>query len=476
MDNSTLMIVLGAIGLLIFMVLAQQPIWLALLTAGALGIYLLRDSYVMEATLGSVPLTSTATYSLIIIPMFILMGMLASKADLAEDVYAVAARLTRRIPGGVGIATILACGGFSAVTGSSAATVATVGRISIAQMVRHGYKAEAAAAIVAVGGTLGVLIPPSVVLVVYGILTGVSIGQLLLAGIIPGIVSIIMYSVAIVALYRRGTLREIAQDALEPELVAATAGATTSSPPRVEAKSGRRKDADLQDPFQTPVSRRNIMGTFYVLLLGGVIIVGIYSGIFTAGESGAIAAALALVILIGRYARTPKKGAVEFWGALVDTASMTSMIFALLIGGGVFAFFVAASGAPSHISGAITEAGLPAWLLVLLILGVMVILGMFLDGMSILVIVIPLAFPILSAAGVDGIWFGILVVKAIEIGLISPPVGLNVFVAAGSWPGLKVGKIFRHAIPIGAMDFVTIAVLMAFPALVTWLPSLVYST
>lgn len=221
--------------LLIALILAERPIWLALLASGGLGVYLLRGSDITLSSMGSLPYSTTAAYSLFIIPMFILMGTIASKAGLAADVYAVAQRATHRLPGGLGIATILACGGFAAVTGSSVATVATIGRIAIKQMTDHGYKPNAAASIVAVGGTLGVLIPPSVILVVYGILTGESIGMLLMAGIIPGIISIIAYSVGILIMQRGGHL-------MEPEMVTASArqsGATAvEDRPAVDVRAG----------------------------------------------------------------------------------------------------------------------------------------------------------------------------------------------------------------------------------------------
>ncbi|WP_109474387.1 TRAP transporter large permease [Ornithinimicrobium cavernae] len=479
-------VVLLGVLLLVALILAERPIWLALLAAGAVGVYLLRGSDISLSSLGSLPYSATASYSLFIIPMFVLMGIVASKAGLAGDVYAVAQQATKKLPGGLGIATILACGGFAAVTGSSVATVATIGRIAIKEMTDHGYKPNAAASIVAVGGTLGVLIPPSVILVVYGILTGESIGQLLMAGVIPGIVSIVFYSIGILLMHRGGHLMETeGTSSPVPQKVvqhsggpgAATSVSAQATPAAVgstPATAGSPREGTGRPAVGMPVRRENYVGTLYVLALLGIIIVGLYTGLFTATESGAIAAFVAVLVMAVRLRRRPRQMFASFREALSETASLSSMIFLLLVGGSVFAYFLVSSGIPIKVAAQVANAGMHPILVVVLVLLFMIVLGCFLDSLSILVITIPLTYPMLMELGVDGIWFAILVVKAIEIGLITPPVGLNVFVVAGTHEGLTPEGVFRTVWRLGLMDAVVIAVLILCPFLVTWLPYAMY--
>ncbi|QAA94626.1 TRAP transporter large permease [Pollutimonas thiosulfatoxidans] len=457
MSLETIFVVTLVIGLLVYIVLAEQPIWLALVISGGVGIYLLKGNGVLMSSLGTLPFSATSKYSFLIIPMFVLMGVVASKARLAEDVYAVAEKFSRRLPGGLAIATILACGGFAAVTGSSVATVATIGRIAIDEMKKHGYRVAAAASIVASGGTLGVLIPPSIILVVYGILTGESIGRLLLAGIGPGLLSIAVYIVTIVVLYKRGffTERAAGHQGQQPE---SPALATTSS----NAIAPRR------------LTSSNYVGTAYIGALFFVVIGGLYSGLFTATESGAIAAALAVVVLFVRTVRTPALFLGRFREAVSETAQLSSMIFALLIGGAVFTYFLVASRLPMILVQAVTSADVSAMTVLLLVLLAMLVLGCFLDSLSILVITIPLAYPVLNSLGIDGILLGILAVKAIEIGLVTPPVGLNVYVVSAAVPGLEPSAVFKAIWPMVIADLIVIALLIVFPGIATALPDMMY--
>lgn len=465
MSAGAVIVVVIAVVILLSMILSGRPIWLSLATAGAIGLLVLSGSGITLSSLGSIPYKSVAAYTLVIIPMFILMGILASKAGVAEDVFSVASKLVGWLPGGLGIATILACGGFAAVTGSSVATVATVGKIAIEQMTKHGYRANAAGALVAAGGTLGVLIPPSVILVVYASLTGESIGRLLMAGFIPGVVTMIAYGVFTVILYRRGFFFATSKLASAAERRAA--GLSDKPSAGTDFHVG---DLSSDEMRKARLTSRNIVGTIYTFSLMFVVMGGMYSGIFTATESGAVAAVIALVMLVVRYAGRWRQlpGAVR--ESLIETTSLNSMIFALLIGGGIFAYFLVRSGLPTFTANVIVDLNMSPMVIVVVTLIIMIILGAFLDSFSILVITIPLIYPVVDALGVDGIWFGILVVKAIEIGLISPPVGLNVFVVAGSTPEMTPEGIFRGVIPFILAELVTIVVLILFPELVTWLP------
>ncbi|MPV35568.1 TRAP transporter large permease [Georgenia subflava] len=472
MSVAVIAVVIIAVVILLAFVLFEQPIWLALGASGGIGLIMLSGTGIATDTLGSVPFTTVASYSLVIIPMFILMGIVAAKAGVAEDVFAVAEKLVGRLPGGLGIATILACGGFAAVTGSSVATVATVGRIAIKQMTRHGYRANAAGALVAAGGTLGVLIPPSVILVVYAALTGESIGRLLMGGFIPGAVTMLAYSTATVILYKRGFFAEPAL-ARTNEKALVGAGAPTTGTAGGTATGGS-DDGGPRIPARQPVTKRNMIGAVYTAGLMIIVMGGMYSGLFTATESGAVAAFIAVVMLFIRYRDRWRELPGAFKESLFDTTSLNSMIFALLIGGGVFAYFLVRTGLPSEMARAIVDANLSPTLIICVTLAVMVVLGCFLDSFSILVITIPLVYPVIDAMGVDGVWFGILVVKAIEIGLITPPVGLNVFVVAGSMKGMTPEGVFRAVVPFIVAEFATIIVLMAVPDLVTWLPDLAF--
>lgn len=469
MSPEVIPITIGAVTVLVALILMAQPIWIALAAAGGIGLLLLDGANVASSAVAASAFNATSAYGLVIIPMFVLMGVLAGKAGLAEDLFTISERLTHRLPGGLGIATIVACGGFAAVTGSSSATVATVGRIAVDQMTARGYKSNSAAALVALGGTLGVLIPPSIIIVVFASMTGMSVGKLLIACIIPAIITIIAYSVTVVILYKRGKLtlpgfatESIPADVVQQQLAAsnrtANASALLTKPPKL---------APL------PVTRKNLVGTAYVTVIFIVAIGGMYAGLFTATESGAIAAFVALVILFVRVGpKGPKRMLADVKDAIIDAGGMTAMIFALLAGGSIFAYFLVKTGLPNQLVRTITTSDLSPMVVVIVSLLMMLILGCFLDSLSIMVIVIPLLWPILSTMGVDGVWYCILVVKAIEVGLVTPPFGINVFVASGLRKDITPEGVFRAVLPMVLAEFVVIAILLIFPDLVTFLPNL----
>lgn len=439
------LILLVVLALLIALIAAEVPVSFSLLSAGAIGLVLLRDAGYSMNTLANQPFATTASFALILIPMFIIMGMFVVEAGIAQDVYGFAARMFSRFPGGLGFATVAACAGFAAVTGSSAATVATIGRISINEMRKHGYSAAFASGIVGASGTLGILIPPSIVLVIYGTLTGESIGLLLIAGIIPGVISAIMYT--LVVWYRARTQvgpQFVLTEEMDEEASAAVAGA-----------------------------RAGWSAVFKIGVLFLVVVGGIYTGVFTATESGAVAAFVALLMLLWTGIRSRE---LRVWRLLTqafhETTSVATMIFMLLIGGGIFTFFMVTGGYARDFAEWVTALPVNPYLIVILFLLAIIPLGMILDGLSILLITIPLAYPVITELGFDGIWFGILVVKMIELGLITPPIGINVYVVAGAAPGLTVEDAFRGIWPFGVMDMLTVGLLFAFPALTLWLPSL----
>jgi C4-dicarboxylate transporter DctM subunit len=473
-------IAIAAFVILLALILMAQPIWLALAVSGGIGLLLLDGPAVAMSAVGATAYSSTSKYALVIVPMFVLMGVFAHRAGLAIDLFTIAERVTRRLPGGLGVATILACGGFSAVTGSSVATVATVGRISVDQMIKHGYRANAAAALVALGATLGVLIPPSVLMVIFAIITGQSIGRLLLAGVIPGLLTMLAYMVAVVIFYKRGffdpkTEKERALVRSFETVIEERAGgmgvAQTSDGSTQVAVGFRPATTTLVVPRKLTV--QNYLGAVYVALLFLIVIGGMYSGFFTSTEAGAAAAAVALVILV---IRTASKGAKQLFISLkdsfVEAASVNAMIFALLFGGAIFAYFLLKTGLPSAVAASVIAANLPPLLIVIISLLMLIILGAFLDEVSILLIVIPLLWPVIDQMGVDGIWYGVLAMKATAIGLVAPPVGINVFVASGVSKHVSVERIYRAVLPFFIVELVVIAVLIMFPGISTFLPNL----
>jgi C4-dicarboxylate transporter, DctM subunit len=444
---STTLLVGMAVLVLLALLAAGVPVAFSLAGAAIVGLVVYRGADITASTLGSLPYQSTAKTTLIVIPMFILMGVLASHARVAEDVFRVSHRLLRRLPGGLGLASIAACAGFGAVSGSSIATTATVGRVAIVEMRKYGYQTAFAAGIVAAAGTLSVLIPPSIVLVIYGIITGESIGALLTAGIIPGILSAIVFMVLVVVRAR-----------LRPSL----AGGDYEAEPI--------DGAPALDAGKAPVGK-GYAGLLKITLLFGIVIGGIYSGLFTATEAASLGALAALFMLLADVFRFGVKTLLHnLKNSLAEAASVTSFIFAVLVGASLFTFFLVSTGVTNAFTLWALDLPVPPVMIVILLLLIMLPLGMFLDPISIMLIVLPLAYPVITGLGYDGIWFAILTVKMIEIGLISPPVGLNVYVLAGT-PGVRMEDAFRGIAWFLPAELFTTTVLFLIPDLVTWLPN-----
>lgn len=437
--------------LLLTLLVTNVPVALALGGAGTVGIILLSGTSVTSKVLGTVPYNAVASYSLLVIPMFILLGMFALRAGLASDLFGITGQLLRWLPGGLGIATVASCAGFAAVTGSSIATVATLGKMSITEMSKRGYSKNFAAAIVAAGGTLGVLIPPSIILVIYGILTMESIGSLLIAGIIPGMLSAFAYALMVFTRIK-----------LNPSLLNA-----------IEVPEQHTLAQSTAEGERTPVSiGGGISAIVQISVLFLVVIGGIYSGLATATESGALAALIGAILVIIRHARRRGGLLVLLRNAIEETVALTSMCFAILIGAGIFTYFLVVGRIPSDLSRWVVSLDLPPTVVVLVLVLTLLPLGMFLDSLSICVIMVPLIYHPITELGFDGIWLGVIVVKLIEIGMITPPVGVNAYIAAGSVPGLATEKVFGHLVWFVLADLGVVAVLFAFPAIVTWLPAL----
>lgn len=441
--------------LMLVLLALRMPVAFALGLSGTIGLVLLRDFDFATSMLGSTPFTETSTFSLTTIPMFILMGMFAVKARIAEQVFAVAAYAFRNFPGGLGVATISACAGFAAVSGSSIGTAATMSKLSVGEMRKHGYPAALATASVAVAGTLGVLIPPSLFLVLYAIMTGESVAKSLAAGIIPGILSAVAYAVYMILASRK---------ALRPQDEPADLDEAFSDIPRLAAGTQPRPSGWRDLPMRGVVR----IAVLFLIVLGGM-----YSGLFTPTESaaiGALAAGVMLVIELWRDGPAAmRNGIIE---ALKETAGTTSMVFSIIVGSALLSVFFVAARVPQLLTETVLDLGMNRYLTMALLLVLLLPMGMALESISILVITVPLLYPVAQALGFDGIWLAVLVVKLIEIGMVTPPVGINCFVVAGT-SGVKVSTIFRGVLPFVVVDLIVVAILFAFPQITLWLPSLV---
>lgn len=495
-------LLIGLVVILLIVLLAiRMPVALALALSGAVGLVLLRDAQYATNQIGAIPFSQTNSFSLTIIPMFILMGIFAVKARIAEQVYAVARYAFRWVPGSLGVATVMACAGFAAVSGSSIGTAATMSRLSMTEMRRAGYPDSLAGASVAVAGTLGALIPPSLFLVLYAIMTGESVAAMLAAGIIPGLISAVAYAAYIIITAKRNQAEWDARAVSLEAALASAAGTDTgagdalperggAAPDLTEAGTGGLVPAAVGKEARAAVENVDtsvlpgaghrtrlrdlpMRGVVRVGILFLIVLGGIYSGFFTPTESAAVGALAAAIMLVLEYR---KDGITvmsrNFVEALKETAGTTSMVFAIVIGSAILSAFFINARLPQMATGWVEGMGLSPYLTVALLLLLLLPLGMALESISILVISVPLIYPIATSLGFDGIWLGVLIVKFIEIGMVTPPVGINCFVVAGT-SNTRVETIFRGVTPFVLLELVVVTLLFAFPALSTWLPSLI---
>ena len=376
----------------------------------------------------------SASYLLTVIPLFILMGAFAHHAGVGQRLFGVARKWVGHWPGGLAMASILTSAGFAATSGSSVATAATVGSVAIPEMKKSGYDPRLSAGAVAAGGVLGVLIPPSVLLIFYAALTEVSAGQMLVAGIIPGLLSTLVFMAGIWIV---------------------SINLKTKQEPTVKA-SWKERILSLRRAWQ--------VGVLFVAVLGGI-----YLGFVTPTEAGAIGAFIAFIMLLfSRSARPQLKE--HIYDSCRSSITTTVMILMTMVGAGIFSYFLSLAQIPQSLASFMVTVDVPPLLIVGLLLLIYFPLGMFLDAFSMLVITLPIMFPTIVSLGFDPIWFGILAVKMCEIGLITPPVGLNVYVIAGIDRTTPLAQIFRGATWFVVMEVVTTLILFFFPVIVTWLP------
>ena len=381
---------------------------------------------------GAIPHSKSTTYALSLIPVFILIGFFAHYAGLTRHVFDAAKKWVGWLPGGLGVATVFATAGFAAVSGASAATAAIFARVAIPEMLAARYDKRFAAGVVAAGGTLASLIPPSAILVIYAIITEQSVGHLLLAGFLPGAVSALVYAALVVFLACRDK----------------------GLGPPAGGFSWRERFLSL--PPTAPV--------FAVIF---IILYAVYFGWATPTEAGALGA----VVVAAMAARSGMRRA-EVRQALMETAKLTAMIFAMIWGVLIYVRLLGFADLPGVFAQFVAGLEQPRIVTLLMILAAYAVLGMFMDAIGMMVLTLPVVFPAVVALGYDPIWFGIIVVKMAELCLITPPIGLNCFVVAGARPDIPVHDVFRGVTPFFVADFVTIAILIAFPEITLWLPSL----
>ncbi|MFC5337570.1 TRAP transporter large permease [Leucobacter denitrificans] len=449
--------VLVALALLLFLLLSGVPVAFSLASTGIVGLVLISGGDIVGSVIAGTTYTAVGKSNLVVVPMFILMGMLTLNSGIAEQLFAVAAKVLKKLPGGLAVATIFASAGFGAVSGSSLASVGTIGKLAISEMVRHGYNRSFAAASVAVSGSLAVLIPPSIILVLYGAVTGESVGNLLLAGIIPGVLSALMLGGF--SLYRAWR---------KPALIDGS-----DMRRRQELAIAKGQTFEVEEAATVKISPASVTGALIAIgLIFLVVMGGIYSGVFTPSESAAVGAVVALLLLVGQYIKKPRVMFRNLGKAFTETVSLNAMIFMILVGAGIFSYFLVVAGVPTALSQLVVGLPVPPELTVIFLLLILIPGGMFLDSISLLVITVPLVYQPIMDLGFNGIWLGILIVKLIELGMITPPIGMNVFVTAGTTRGLGVHEVFKGVIPFYIADVAIIAVLFAFPSIVTWLPDL----
>ncbi|WP_417476162.1 TRAP transporter large permease [Leisingera sp.] len=418
----------------ILLAFLRIPLAFSLIAVSVVGIGLAINWHI---ALQLVPLTisdAVLSYDLAVVPMFILMGNVISKTGIAHDLFRAAYAFVGNVRGGLALSAMAACSGFSAVCGSSYATAATMAKVSYPSMKKYGYSDELAAGTIAAGGTLGILIPPSIIMVVYGILTQTNIGDLFIAGVVPGLIGLAAYMVAI---------RIIA--ALNPSH--APRGESTPWPEKIRALSGVW-------PF---------------LLLFGLIIGGLYAKLFTPTEAAGMGAGLAILIA----AFHGRLGWSVLRTIIIDTAYTSVSLYTVLFGALMLSKLLTLSGLAAGVLGLVEASGLEGIALIFVIMAVFLVLGCVMDSMAIILIFVPLFAPVVVSQGFDLVWFGIIVIVVTEIALVTPPVGMNVFVLKAVLPEVPVVKIFKGLVPFIIADVARLALLIAFPALTLWLGSTV---
>ena len=431
---SMLEIGFSSVGVVLALIAMRAPIGIVLLVVSFCGVWVALGFKVAWGIARAIPFDFIANWSFSAVPMFLLMGFIASNGGLTDGLFKALKIILRKVPGGLACSGVGACALFAAASGSSVATAAAMSKISVPEMLKQGYDKALATGTIASAGTLGSLIPPSILMIVYAIFANVSVGKLFMAGFIPGILSAAAYMAMIM-------LRVKANPKLAP-----------------------REDITVE-PGETLAALKQVW-PLPTLILG--VLGGIFAGVMTPTEAGAVGASLAM--LLAALRRRLNWGVIRI--AVRDAAIGTSTVFVIAVGATMFTSFMGLTGVPRAVSTFMLSFGDDPITLIIMIAIVYILLGMFVESIGIMLLTLPIFMPMLQAANVDMIWFGIIVIKLLEIGMITPPVGLNCYVINTALRGLvPLSTVFRGALWFIGMDIITLSLLIAFPALVLWLPS-----
>jgi C4-dicarboxylate transporter DctM subunit len=423
--------VLGFVALFA-LILLRVPVGMAMGLVGVTGFGYIVGGEPALKLVGQTAMRTVTDYTFGIIPMFLLMGQFASNSGMSRELFRAANGFVGHVRGGLGLATVAACGGFAAISGSSVATAATFSTIAYPEMRRYGYPQAFSTGVIAAGGTLGVMLPPSTVLTVYGLITQQDIGKLFIAGILPGVLAASMYmaTIALIGLARPGYL------------------------PAGPRSSWAERRAGLKDVWAT-------------LLLFIFVIGGLYGGWFTPTEASGMGAAGAF--LIGLARRRLSRQAIR--RSLLGATRTAAAVFTVLIGALLFGYFLTVTQTPQKVTEFLTSLGLGRYGVLALIMLMYLVLGCLMDAMAMIILTVPIIFPVITTLGFDPIWFGIIIVMTVELGLIHPPVGMNVFVIKSVVEDVKFSTIFSGVLPFVATDILRLIILIAFPIIALYLPS-----
>ncbi|WP_374665878.1 TRAP transporter large permease [Ramlibacter sp.] len=431
------MILPGLLGFVaaLALIFVRVPIGIALAVVGFGGFYLLKGLTPALSMIAIAAKDSSMSYALSVIPLFVLMGNLIAAAGISADLFRAAQMLMGRMRGGLALATVLSCGGFAAVCGSSVATAYTMGKVSLPSMKRYGYSDSLATASVAAGGTLGIIIPPSVIMVIYGIATETHIGKLFAAGLIPGLLGILGYFAAI-----RWTVW--------------------------------RNPASA--PLADPVSRDERMDAYRrvwpVILLFGVVLGGIYGGLFTATEAAGVGATGGFLFALVRG----RLGFAQFYNVFLSTLETSAVMFAIVLGANIFGEFMNMTGLDTAVLKLVKGHDLQPITVIFIIIAIYVVLGALMEELSMILLTLPVFFPLVVGLGYDPVWFGILVVVLCQVGLIAPPIGMNLFVIKAVAPDVSLATTIQGISPFIVADVLRVALLAVFPVVTLVLPNLLF--
>ena len=415
--------------LLAALIIVGMPIAFAMGMTGAIGLYLVGGMDAMLGILSTATYRNTASWTPTAVPLFVFMAEVLTASRLSSDLFDAANKWFGRLPGGMAIATIFAAAGFGAVSGSSTASAATFSRTAVPEGLRHGYQAGMMTGVVAAAGTLAIMIPPSIIMVIYGILTETSIGALFVAGLVPGLMTAFAYSVAVVVWVRRNP----------------------ASVPQSVRHTWTERLASLRRIWP-------------VVLLFAAVVGGMYGGVVTVTEVAAAGAVGALAIGAFVLRRLSWRDLSE---ALERTTRTSAMIFAIVIGAHIFSYFLTMTLATQKLVGFIAALDVPRGVILAILICIYLILGCLMDQLAILVLTVPIVFPLMMKLGYDPVWFGILITMTVEIGLITPPFGMNIFVVS-SITGTPLREVFRGVMPFVLAALLVLVLFAVFPGLVTW--------